>query len=91
MNYVITDAALFQGTMIHSAMHQRLVTGGIDPCEQEQLKRDTITMLNKRLGDPVFSRDDGTIGAVVCLILLAVCLGILLGFASTHQQTESRG
>ncbi|KAL2074159.1 hypothetical protein VTL71DRAFT_7937 [Oculimacula yallundae] len=71
MNYVITDAALFQGTMIHSAMHQRLVTGGIDPCEQEQLKRDTITMLNKRLGDPVFSRDDGTIGAVVCLILLA--------------------
>lgn len=71
-NYAITDPALFHGTMLHAAMHHRLVHGGNDEAEQLQLKRDTIMIVNGRLEDPVLSRSDVTIGAVVCLVLLEV-------------------
>lgn len=58
--------------MTSAAMHQRLVNGGYDQGEQAQLKRDTITLVNQRLEDPVLSHSDFTIGAVVCLVLLEV-------------------
>ncbi|KAL5327563.1 hypothetical protein ACEPPN_005263 [Leptodophora sp. 'Broadleaf-Isolate-01'] len=69
-NFALSDPALFRGTMMHAAMHQRLVNGGYDQGEQAQLKRDTITLVNQRLEDPVLSHSDFTIGAVVCLVLL---------------------
>ncbi|KAH7327086.1 hypothetical protein BKA65DRAFT_509904 [Rhexocercosporidium sp. MPI-PUGE-AT-0058] len=69
-NFALSDPALFYATMMHAAMHQRLVNGGLDQGEQAQLKRDTIMMVNQRLEDPVLSLSDVTIGAVVCLVLL---------------------
>ncbi|KAH7379836.1 hypothetical protein BKA64DRAFT_749989 [Cadophora sp. MPI-SDFR-AT-0126] len=69
-NYAITDPALFHATMMHAAMHQRVVSGGLDQREQVQLKTNAIMMVNQRLGDPVLSKSDVTIGAVVCLVLL---------------------
>ncbi|PVH83944.1 hypothetical protein DL98DRAFT_652034 [Cadophora sp. DSE1049] len=69
-NYAITDPALFHATMMHAAMHQRVVSGGLDQREQVQLKTNAIMMVNQRLEDPVLSHSDVTIGAVVCLVLL---------------------
>ncbi|KAG4438619.1 hypothetical protein IFR05_005902 [Cadophora sp. M221] len=63
-NFALSDPALFRGTLMHAAMHQRLVNGGYDQGEQAQLKRDTITLVNQRLEDPVLSHSDFTIGAV---------------------------
>ena len=71
-NYAITDPALFHATMMHAAMHQRVVSGGLDQREQIQLKTNAIMIINQRLEDPVLSRSDVTIGAVVCLVLLEV-------------------
>ncbi|KAL2060718.1 hypothetical protein VTL71DRAFT_9359 [Oculimacula yallundae] len=73
-NYALTDPAMFHATIMHAAMHQRVVNGGTDHGEQVQLKRDTIKMVTQRLEDPVLSRSDFTIGAVVCLVLLEVRL-----------------
>ncbi|CZS97829.1 uncharacterized protein RAG0_06727 [Rhynchosporium agropyri] len=58
-NFAITDAALFHGTMMHAAMHQRLVNGGSDQGEQAQLKRDTIMLVNQRLEDPNHHHQEG--------------------------------
>ncbi|KAL5315974.1 hypothetical protein ACEPPN_016848 [Leptodophora sp. 'Broadleaf-Isolate-01'] len=69
-NYAITDPALFHGIMLHTAMHHRLVHGENDEAEQLQFKGNTIKMVEERLEDPVLSRSDDTIGAVVCLVLL---------------------
>ncbi|KAK0113474.1 hypothetical protein ONS96_014338 [Cadophora gregata f. sp. sojae] len=69
-NYAITDSALFHATMMHAAMHQRVVSGGMDQREQIQLETNAIMMVNQRLEDPVLSKSDVTIGAVVCLVLL---------------------
>ena len=74
-NYAITDHALFHATMMHAAMHQRVVSGGLDQREQVQLKTNAIMMVNQRLEDPILSRNDVTIGAVVCLVLLEVSRG----------------
>lgn len=71
-NYAITDTALFHGTMLHSAAHNSLLSGNTDLVDPIHIKWEATKLVNQRLGDPVMSISDVTMGAVVCLVLYEV-------------------
>ena len=70
--YSLSDPALFSSTMVHSAAHNALFSGNADSVEAELLKWEAMKLINGRLGDPVLSVSDVTIGAVVALVLFEV-------------------
>lgn len=55
--------------MVHAASHLSLVSSSHDQSPVNGLKRKTINIINERLGDPVLSTSDVTIGAVTLLVL----------------------
>ena len=71
-NYAITDSALFHGTMLHSAAHNALLSGNTDLADPALMKWEATRLINQRLGDPILSISDVTMGAVVCLVLFEV-------------------
>lgn len=77
-NYAITDPALFHGTMLHSAAHNAMLSGNTDLADPMPIKWEAAKLINQRLGDPVLSISDVTMGAVVCLVLFEVRILLLL-------------
>lgn len=72
-NFAISDEALFHATMLHAAGHNAMLAGNTDLADPFQLKLEAIRLVNERLGDPVRSISDLTIGAVACLVMFEVC------------------
>jgi hypothetical protein len=71
--YSITDPALFQSTMLHSAAHYAFLGGNLQIADSEMIKGEAIKMINGRLGDQVHGLSDTTLGTVVALLLFDVC------------------
>ncbi|CZR56053.1 uncharacterized protein PAC_05941 [Phialocephala subalpina] len=68
-SYAITDPALFHVTMLHAVMHHALVHGE-EGGEEEALalKSEAISLVNRKLEDPVEGISDVTIAVVANLV-----------------------
>ena len=88
LNYALSDPALFQATLLISAVHLALLHGGILGEEVFYHKGETIRLVNNRLRDPEQGATDGTIGAVACLTIIEVssrpiCLSLIYAISPT--------
>jgi hypothetical protein len=72
--YSLSEPTLFHSTMLHSAAHNAMLAGNTDLADPVSLKWDAMKLLNDRLGDPVLSVSDLTIGSVAALVLYEVCI-----------------
>lgn len=69
-NYAITDPALFHVTMLHAVMHHGLTHGDVGvEVEALALKSETISLVIRKLADPIEGISDLTIGVVANLVL----------------------
>lgn len=72
-NYAITDSALFHVTMLHTVMHRSLTHGEMNgEVEALALKSESISLVNRKLADPIEGISDLTIGVVANLVLFEV-------------------
>jgi Fungal specific transcription factor domain len=91
----ITDAALFHATLWHSALHYGIVHGkGNNNVDALYHRGKALSIIGERVGKEE-SCSDGTIGTVLCMLLLANLNGSLKA-AETHimglrQLVEKRG
>jgi hypothetical protein len=68
----ITDPATLSAALVLSAAHYAALQGHMSIEFLTKQKNEAISFINARLGDPVLSVSDGTIGAVSCLALCEV-------------------
>lgn len=71
LNEAMGDAALFQATLLPSALHHAMFYGR-DLTESFDLFHVTTALVKKKLSDPELGISDNNIAAVICLSFFEV-------------------